>query len=425
MNCQEFKNKVIDLFDTTVEMHTQSECNAHMAECPECRAYYEELLEAFKTLHPQNTHAKLVVGKSVGKRRRLWRSIAAAAVFLLGFFVGWSHLFSNSVDAEPPRGVLFDRGISSIRNVGSVQMVVYARTTPNENFAHFDPKADFVRIDINRLCQNDSVFYRVEKQGGRTVVCDGKAQYLWVPDMLYLKLPVDANCLETYLNLLYPERLLVVQKSAVDFSKKNSVTRTETDSTIILTVVGTEKNRDLQQLLETGHMGDCTIEVENVFSKNDGLLRFVKLWVVSNSQKTLLMYIDDIRYNVMINRNALIQKPKAEWIENEVCVTSKDRLSELQVETPSQAAQRIMNALISGQTDDAKEALVYYQKFLPQLVQSLKGCTATDFTERREGGYAGVYVFYTLTRPDGTQKKRHVAVRNDNDQHIWILDGGL
>ena len=36
-----------------------------------------------------------------------------------------------------------------------------------------------------------------------------------------------------------------------------------------------------------------------------------------------------------------------------------------------------------------------------------------------------MYVFYTLTRPDGTQKQRHIAVGNDKGKHIWIVDGGL
>ena len=60
MNCKEFKDKVVDLFDTTIDMQTQAECKAHMAECPECKAYYEELAEAFNALQPQETSAQPV-----------------------------------------------------------------------------------------------------------------------------------------------------------------------------------------------------------------------------------------------------------------------------------------------------------------------------------------------------------------------------
>lgn len=427
MNCKEFKDKVAVLFDTTIDMQTQTECKAHMAECSECKAYYEELAEAFNALQPQETSAKPSISKYAHNKHHLWRPIAAAAVFLLGFIVGWSHFFSTSAVAETPHGQLFEQWINSVQNVGSFQMAVYARTSPNDNFAYFDPKADFVRIDIGLLRQNDSVFYRVEKQNGRAIVFDGQTQYMWIPNALYVKGSRAANFLEYFVNLLYPERLLAMQKSAIDFSKKNEVIRTENDSTITLTFKGTEKNNDLQQLLETGKMGDCEVEMENVFTKNDGLLRFVKLWVVDRGQKTLLLHIDNIQYNVMMSRANLIQIPDSQWTDviEMTSSTADDRLSKLQKESATQAAQRILQAIISADNSQASEALVYYKSVIPALSEKMKRCKVSDFRERRDGDYVGTYVFYTLTHPNGKQEQKHIAIRNDNEKHIWIADGGL
>ena len=427
MNCKEFKDKVVDLFDTTIDMQTKEECKAHMAECAECKTYYEELADAFNALQPQETSAMPSVSRPVAKQHHLWRLIATAAVFLLGFFIGWSHLFSTSAVAETSRGQFFDHGIQSVQNVGSFQMAVYARTTPNDNFAYFDCKADFVRIDIGLLRQNDSVFYRVEKKNGRAIVFDGNTQYMWIPNALYVKGPRTANFLEHFVSLLYPERLLAIQKSAIDFSKKNDVTRTETDTTVILTFKGTDKNRDLLQLLETGKMGNCEVEVENVFTKNDGLLRFVKLWVVDKGEKTLLLHIDNIQYNVMLNRTRITQIPETRWtdVTKTTSDTANDRLNKLQQETATQAAERILQAIISGNNNQASEALVYYKNILPALSDKMKGCKASGFQERRDGDYVGTYVFYTLTHPDGKQEQKHIAVKNDNENHIWIVDGGL
>ncbi len=423
MNCEEFKNKVVDLFDTTINMQTQAECKQHMAECPECKAYYEELSETFKVLQPQEAS---VTPKTTTIHHRIWRPIAAAAAFLLGIVIGWNHFFSTPAVADNSHGMYLEQSIRSVQNVGSFQMTIYARTTPHENFAYFDPEADFVRIDIGLLRQNDSVFYRAEKQGGRTIVCDGQAQYLWIPDVLYLKGTRSANFLEHFINLLYPDRLLAMQKSAIDFSKKNQLTSTETDSTVILTFRGTEKNSDLQQLLETGKMGDCEVEVENVFTKNDGLLRFVKLWLARKGQKTLLLHIDNIQYNVMMNKANLTQIPDCQWtdLEKDTKTTDK-RLRLLQKETATQAAQRIIQAIITGDTNHASEALIYYKNVLPALSENMKGCKATDFKERHDDNYIGTYVFYTLTHPDGKQEQKHIAIRNDNEQHLWIADGGL
>ena len=328
--------------------------------------------------------------------------------------------------ADDTRVIYLEQGIRSVQNVGSFKMSVFARTLPNENFAYFDPKADFVKIDIGLMRQNDSVFYRVEKQGGRTIVCDGTSQYMWIPGASYTKGSRSVNFLENFVNLLSPERLLSMQVSAIDFSEKNEVTRTETDTTIIVTFKGTEKNSDLQQLLETGKMGNCEVEVENVFSNNDGLLRFVKLWLVENGKKTLLLHIDNIQYNVMMNRASLTQIPDCQWDDFEqTAEISKIRLRQLQNETAAQAAQRIIQSIISDNTSNASEALVYYENCLSLLTEQMKGCRATNFKERKDNSYAGIYVFYTLTYPDGKSKKRHIAVRNDNKNKIWIADGGL
>ena len=75
MNCKEFKDKVVDLFDTTIDMQTQAECKAHMAECPECKAYYEELAEAFNALQPQETSAQPSISRPVCKQHHLQRTL--------------------------------------------------------------------------------------------------------------------------------------------------------------------------------------------------------------------------------------------------------------------------------------------------------------------------------------------------------------
>ena len=53
MNCNDFKEKVADLFDKNINMETQAQLNEHMAYCPECKAYYDELRETFNMLQPQ------------------------------------------------------------------------------------------------------------------------------------------------------------------------------------------------------------------------------------------------------------------------------------------------------------------------------------------------------------------------------------
>ena len=422
MNCNDFKEKVVDLFDKDIDMQAQAQLSEHMANCHDCKAYYNELRKTFNILQPLDT-ANIRTTKIT---HRLWRYAAAVAIFLFGFVIGWNHLFSTPAVADDAKLTFLQQSIQSVQNVGSFQMEVYARTTQQENFATFDPAMPFVKIDIKLLRQNDFLFYRVEKANGRTVVSDGRNQYMWIPNVLYLKGSQESDFLEHFANLIFPERLLTIQKSAIKLSNENKMTQVESDSTIVLTVDGVEKNSDLRQLFETGKMDDCRLIVENTFTKNDGLLRFVKLWVIKDGKKILLLHIDNIRYNVMLNKGEITRLPTAEWTDiTEQRATSSNRLKQLQNETPQQAAKRILNAIIADKDSQAAEALIYYKSILPQIIHKLKGCKVSAFETRKDSSYVGVYVFYTLTTPEGNREKRHIAIRNDNEQHIWIVDGGL
>ena len=422
MNCNDFKEKVVDLFDKDIDMQAQAQLREHMANCHDCKVYYDDLRKTFNILQPLDT-ANIRKTKIT---HRLWRYAAAVAIFLFGFVIGWNHLFSTPAVADDAKLTFLQQSIQSVQNVGSFQMEVYARTTQQENFATFDPAMPFVKIDIKLLRQNDFLFYRVEKANGRTVVSDGRNQYMWIPNVLYLKGSQESDFLEHFANLIFPERLLTIQKSAIKLSNENKMTQVESDSTIVLTVDGVEKNSNLRQLFETGKMDDCRLIVENTFTKNDGLLRFVKLWVIKDGKKILLLHIDNIRYNVMLNKGEITRLPTAEWTDiTEQRATSSNRLKQLQNETPQQAAKRILNAIIADKDSQAAEALIYYKSILPQLIHKLKGCKVSAFETRKDSSYVGVYVFYTLTTPEGNREKRHIAIRNDNEQHIWIVDGGL
>ena len=400
MNCNDFKEKVVDLFDKDIDMQAQAQLREHMANCHDCKAYYDELCKTFNILQPLDT-------SNIRKTKithRLWRYAAAVAIFLFGFVIGWNHLFSTPAVADDAKLTFLQQSIQSVQNVGSFQMEVYARTTQQENFATFDPAMPFVKIDIKLLRQNDFLFYRVEKANGRTVVSDDRNQYMWIPNVLYLKGSQESDFLEHFANLIFPERLLTIQKSAIKLSNEKKMTQVESDSTIVLTVDGVETNSDLRQLFETGKMDDCRLIVENTFTKNDGLLRFVKLWVIKDGKKILLLHIDNIRYNVMLNKGEITRLPTAEWTDiTEQRATSSNRLKQLQNETPQQAAKRILNAVIADKDSQAAEALIYYKSILPQLIHKLKGCKVSAFETRKDSSYVGVYVFYTLTTPEGNR----------------------
>ena len=67
-----------------------------------------------------------------------------------------------------------------------------------------------------------------------------------------------------------------------------------------------------------------------------------------------------------------------------------------------------------------------YTASLPSLTEDMKNCRVPEACEATTNkDYAGTTVHYKLHRPDGTVEQRHIALRRDNPQKIWMVDGGL
>ncbi len=113
MKCNEFKEKVADLFDKTIDMQTQAELDEHMKSCPECKAYYEELRETFDMLQPKEVESEerreksappapelCLTSSTVGSS--LWKAAAIfiAAAFLCGLSFAAYHAISSRKTAE-------------------------------------------------------------------------------------------------------------------------------------------------------------------------------------------------------------------------------------------------------------------------------------------------------------------------------------
>ena len=433
MTCEQFKKHITDLFDVDVDTTFKNECEAHMASCPSCRAEYESLNKTFNRLRPQYkptaSAGRHYSVRTVAQRKRLRNVAAAIVLFLAGVGVGLSHFFSAPAEAVPASPFTFVRAVESVRNVGNFSFELYARTFPNDNFFTFRPDADFIRISLQCVSQSGKRFWSIRKLDGRSIVFDGTFQYQWIPDVRYLKLPPTANTLGDFAVFLDPCSFFDMQMEAV---KRNAAqTRlTEADTTYTITTVGQRTGNSLIPLLDNQPVKMDRYELENVFSKSDGLLRQVRMWVEVDGKKTLVLKSGQMTYNLAMDKADLCRLPdtgKFVWRNSdETVVKDADRIAFLQNETATEAARRVMNALIEGEPEKAVETLDADVPEMVELAKRFKGCKVSDFSEpRKKEDYCGVYVFFRIVFPDETVRTSHLALRSDNDQRIWVVDGGL
>ena len=443
MKCEDFKKYMADLCDKQTDPAITEACRQHMKECAACRAYYEDFMHTVNLLTPKHapSFGKTQPAVSISPLQTTakpkkhpshkWIQIAAAvAIFMAGLGTGLSNFFSTQAEAVPSIPLIFDQSIKSSRSAASFSMSVYARTTPNENFAYINPESGFMRISLESLRQNQKTFWRLEKEGGRTIVSDDGKQYMWTTGGLAVCGDETCNFAEGFSSLLRPETLLEQQKAALSGNPQAHAEMTETDSTItIVTHTDVYGNAVSASLLEKEEKSyRCT--TENVFSKRDGLLQQVQIWWERDGQKTLVLKSEHIVYNLPLVPSVLVQRPdttQVTWLSAHTpAIKAPVRLRKLTNETAREAAQRILKALTDGKPQMAGEALYYYTTQLPTLTENMKGCKVSAVSQAKEKkDYKGVIVFYKLTTPDGKTENRHIALRRDNPQGIWMVDGGL
>ena len=438
MNCQNFKNHIADLCDKHVDAKIAAKFKQHIEECPECRKYYENFMSTVDLLAPKcspvsenqflNTQ-KFSTRRTIVVRRRLlrqlWKVAAVAAIFLAGLFIGMSNLLSEKANALTPMQML-DRSIMVSRATGGFDITLYVRTTPNENFAFMDPEADFTEMHIVSLRQGSDTIWRIEKENGRTIVCDGKKQYLWDTNGFAVECDKKTNIAEGFADYLYPETLLEKQKAILTADKNSDINITETDS--MITVTTHTKMYSPTDIVEN-KMSDTAYRciTENVFSKNDGLLRSVKMWLERDGNKTLVLESRGIKYNTIVISDSLLKRPSHEQVEW-LAENSNTRTinSKLKAETAEQAARRILFALTQGKPEQAEASLYYYKASFPTLIASMRGCKVDEISKAKEKeGFADVFVYYKLTHPDGRTYTKYLALRRESPESLWIVDGGL
>ena len=96
MDCNEFKNSVADLFDKDTDPQMKARCKRHMAECAECRQYYEELSAVADKLRPHHYPTSNFHRPTFHKTAATFIGI----LFVTGMAVAAVHIWTHSADSS-------------------------------------------------------------------------------------------------------------------------------------------------------------------------------------------------------------------------------------------------------------------------------------------------------------------------------------
>ena len=440
MHCKEAIHCMTGLFDK--EQSPMSDLiREHLANCPACRIHFEEQQQVFEMVQ----HSRRVAASHQFEANTMnaitnaaaleaatphhfwhmqgWRrwTLAACATTLLLLLLPLLPRLLGGGNSMPAFTVLA-QSIDAMSDLQSIHMTGRMRTVPGDNFEMIGANYDFVPLEMWR--QYNPSRWRVVKTG-RTVVMDGAASTLYiVQSNTYMKGSPQTGFVEWLRPLLNPESILQNELDAAK-AKQSDATVAEASGTITLTVhrkaEGSTANTNSwtknKSIRESDHT--CIYKFDSATKR----LQSLQVAIHAGNQDVTVLELTDIRYNEALPDSLFaLQIPAGttQIITAEAMPTpASDILG------PKDAAEYFFSSMAR---DDWNAALGIYP--VNSIPDSLKkyygGLTVLSIGKPFQSGlYPGYFVPYKIRLPDGTVKTHNLAVRNDNPQKHWMVDGGF
>ena len=438
MNCQEFHKMIPDLLAGTLSPEELTTAREHLTSCPACAEALRTARETLRSVTPRfepsvpeglearlldAVHRRATVSKTPERRPRrrlvglLSGVVSAAAVVIVVL------TFGLNTPARAARNRL-TQAIASMEGLRSIRIELRIRTSEQENFDYIDPHREFIPHTLEAI-YSPRLLWRVEKPG-RKALYDGEHTYLWfdsLNDGLIQPYAPDAIGM---LNLLIdPSQLLELERQLTRAHTGARYELRREAEVLYLTVISPAQG-DFSQ---SDHERNTSIIESNTrreyrFDALNGRLLGARVTLLAEEGERALLEIDRITYDAPLDTATLTALPEGINWTDQTRNTPSPRLTGIDAK---EAARLILAAFATWDNEILDEALRSYGAHARELLQSrYAGATVERLSEPvRSGKYPGWFIPCTLRMADGSREKIRMALRNDNPEKSWVIDGGL
>jgi outer membrane lipoprotein-sorting protein len=436
MKCKEAVELMTDLFDKESSPRTEA-VRLHLADCPACHRRFEELQRAFEAVRPprrvvasrqllENTMEAIAneaarehphTGTSWHWKRWALAACAVAVICLLLPFLP----FNGSGRKKGQAFTVFAQSIQAMSDVRTIHMTGRMRTLPGDNFELIGVKYDFQPIEIWREYTPNR--WRIEKPG-RVVVMDGSASTLYLsPSRQYMKGTPDTGFAIWLRPLLNPASILQSELNAANRGETD-IQVSEANGTITLKVSRKAQGAFAnmwaknKSIMESDHT--CIYTFDSLTKRLQGLQVIVHL----GTQEVPVFELNEMRYDEALPDTlfTLQLPPDAMEIPTPAQMPAPD----IRLDDAKATAQYFFDSLAREDWQAVSNVYPLTPAARAVMKKEYGGITVISIGEPfKSGVYAGYFVPYTIRLRNGENKSYKLAVRNDNPERRWVVDGGI
>jgi hypothetical protein len=422
-----------DLFDDA--WLDSAELHAHLETCGACAAEFAGARKVLAAAEPaQRVRASLdfkertmnklhqELNAAPAARPRLWARpiprLAFSAGLVLAIVLALPYFGGNR--SQSGAIALLAQSVEAMPALQTVHITARMRTLPGDNFELIGLNYDFVPVEMWKDFGTPQK-WRVEKPG-RLVAMDGASTLLLIGGNRAMRGGTRSGFVDWLMPLLDPDKVLQSEFYAARQGKSQVTLTTPTDrgSHETMLRVARRAEGDLtndwlrnKSVLESDHT--CVYRFDAATSRLTGL----QVLVHSGGQDVAVFEITNIRYNEPLSTGLFTPALPADatWLGTAADLPVTGAIPS----TPREAAL----AFFEGAAKQDWQRVASVTQVTDGLKQDYGGIQVVSVGEAFQSGlYGGWFVPYEIHYPGGRTKKHNLAVRNDNPQKRFILDGG-
>ncbi len=368
--------------------------------------------------------------KARPRRLRYWLGAAASAAAVVAIAITLT-LNSPAYAARK----YFSLALVVMQQAKTMIMTGKLRTEADEPIDYINPQADFVPATI-KVIYDEPMLFSIEKEGGRAVLykgADGTGDYVYQWANFNNSLTGWKSQHAGFVNdelesILNPRLLLEAEYRIAESNKGTNYEIIEVGEMVVVRVSTTAQGdySESDYMLNTS-LAEANTLREYTFDKGTGLLQKLRIVIMIDGKPVSILESESIDYNVPLTANDLYDKAIFDSITfNDMAVKVEASSPLIGIEA-DEAAEIILKAMQTWDSEILNTAMFYFKGDLMKVVEErYKGVEVRSIGKAQSSGlYPGKFVKCKVIMPDGSKETLRLALRNDNRQGVWLVDGGL
>lgn len=324
----------------------------------------------------------------------------------------------------------FSGAIMAASDIKTMVMKLSVRTKPDEPIDYLNPSLDFIPATV-KVIYGEPMLWSMEKKDGRNILCNGDGYvYEWIggkDGRVGWKRLDDGTVDSDLATFLDPRLLLEAERRTAERNKGTKYQVIDNGELVVVTAMTTAQGdfSESEYQLNTSLAEANTVRVYS-FAKSTGELVQMRIDIVVDDKPITVIQSESIAYNEPLTASDLSDKDlsQIEFQSMNIAVATSSPLVGI---TADEAAKIILKAMNEWDTEILNTAMHYYKGDVMKVVEErYRGLEVKSIDKAVKSGlYPGRFVKCKVVLPNGKKETLTLALRNDNKQGVWLVDGGL